>query len=194
MTSRREAPRVVLVPRWAGSASHDFVPWLRGALGVALVVAPLLPLSQRPEVEPTVAALLEVLRAGPLRRAVLVGHSVGCQAVFRALAQLTDAELEAGVAGVVAVAGWWTVDAPWDALQPWLTPFDVARARRAARRVKAFLSTDDPYTADWRETGRRFERELGAEVRVLDGRRHFTGPEQPEVLAAVQALLDEGEA
>src|SRR5690349_694509 len=119
--------RVLLVPRWSGTAESDFYPWLARELasrapGVKLEVAPLRPEPDRPEIEACIDAL------GSLRpaRTVLIGHSVGCQVLLRALARLPD---DARAPALLCVAGWWTVDRPWDTLRPWIeTPFEHGRA------------------------------------------------------------------
>ena len=139
-------------------------------------------------VEDTVSALRGRLGA-PARaaRTVLLGHSVGAQTAMRALADLQSGTR---VAGLLLVAGWWTVDEPWPAIQPWLdTPFDWDRTRAAAARRVVLLSTDDPFTADASRSRRLFEERLDAEVRVLPGARHFNGAEEPAVLAAAAELL-----
>jgi len=184
------ADRVILVPRLGGRADSDFYPWLarrlreldwRGEVETAALRPP-----DAPELAATVASVRGRLGA-PSRaaRTVLVGHSVGCQAAMRALAEPGPT-----VAGLLLVAGWWTLDRPGPSLTPWLeTGFDWARTRaRAASRV-VLLSTDDPYTADAARTRRLFEERLGAEVRVHDRAAHFNKAEEPAVLAALSAML-----
>lgn len=182
--------RLILVPRWSGRRESDFYPWLgrqlreRGWPG-EVETASLRP-PDAPEVLPTVAGVRGRLGgAGRAARTVLVGHSVGAQAAMRALAAPGPT-----VAGLLLVAGWWTVDRPWPAIQTWIdTPFDWSVAReRAARRI-VLLSTDDPFTADAARTRRLFEERLAAEVRVHDRAAHFNGAEEPAVLAAAMDLL-----
>jgi predicted alpha/beta hydrolase family esterase len=184
------AERVILVPRLRGRADSDFYPWLarrlrelgwHGEVETAALRPP-----DAPELAATVAGVRGRLGAtGRAARTVLVGHSVGGQAAMRALAEPGPA-----VAGLILVAGWWTLDRPGAALVPWLeTAFDWERTRaRAARRI-VLLSTDDPYTADTARTRRLFEERLGAEVRVHDRAGHFNRSEEPEVLAAVSSLV-----
>lgn len=184
--------RVLLVPRHRGRSNGDFYPWLerrlaglgwRGTFEVVSLRTP-----DAPDVESTVSAVRGRLGA-PARaaRTVLVGHSVGAQAVLRALAGLPAGE---AVAGFVLVAPWWTLDRPDALLRPWIeTPFDWSRAARAAARRVVLLSTDDPHTADVARARRQFDERLSAEVRVHDGARHFDAAEEPSVLGAVGALL-----
>jgi predicted alpha/beta hydrolase family esterase len=182
--------RLILVPRWNGRADSDFYPWLgrrlrelgwRGEVETASLRPP-----ESPEVDATVAAVRGRLgAAGRAARTVLVGHSVGAQAAMRALAEPGPA-----LAGLVLVAGWWTVDQPWPAIQKWIeTPLDWQRTRERALRRLVLLSTDDPFTADAARTRRLFEERLAAEVRIHDRARHFNAAEEPAVLAAISELV-----
>jgi hypothetical protein len=179
--------RILLVPRWSGTAASDFYPWLAHELAarapwVRLEVAPLRPAPDRPEIEACLEALGELAPA----RTLLVGHSVGCQVLLRALARLPDG---AQAPALLCVAGWWTVDRPWDTLRPWIeTPFEHGRAAARCARIEVLLSDDDPFTRDAEATRRRFVDALGAEVQLVPGRRHFNEPEEPAVLAAVTRL------
>jgi len=66
----------------------------------------------------TIKELRQALGDDPeaLAATVLMGHSVGVQAAMRALARLGDGRR---VRGLLCVAGWWSVDAPWPALLAW---------------------------------------------------------------------------
>jgi predicted alpha/beta hydrolase family esterase len=148
-------------------------------------VAPLRPDPDRPEIE----ACLEELAGLRPERTLLVGHSVGCQVLVRALARLREPEA-ARAPALLCVAGWWTVDRPWDTLRPWIeVPFDHGRTAARCAHIEVLLSDDDPFTHDVEATRRRFVEALGAEVRVAPGRRHFNAPEEPAVLAAVLRIL-----
>jgi len=184
----RAIDRILLVPRWSGTAASDFYPWLARELAsraphVQLEVAPLRPAPDRPEIE----ACLEELAGLAPARTLLVGHSVGCQVLLRALARLPG---DARAPALVCVAGWWTVDRPWDTLRPWIeVPFDHERTAARCARIEVLLSDDDPFTRDAAETRRRFVEALGAEVQIVPGRQHFNAPEEPAVLTAVIRLL-----
>lgn len=182
--------RVIVVPRLRGRADSDFYPWLARRLRELgwrgdVETAPLRP-PDAPDLAVTVAGVRG--RIGSARRAartVLVGHSVGAQAVMRALAEPGPA-----VAALLLVAGWWTLDRPGPALERWLdTAFDWNQTRARAGRRLVLLSTDDPFTADAARSRRLFEERLGAEVRIHDRAGHFNGAEEPAVLSALAELL-----
>jgi uncharacterized protein len=184
------ADRVILVPRLRGRADSDFYPWLARRLRELgwpgeVETAPLRP-PDAPDLAVTVAGVRgRIGSAGRAARTVLVGHSVGAQAVMRALA-----EPGSPVAALLLVAGWWTLDRPGPALADWLdTAFDWNQTRARAQRRLVLLSTDDPFTADAARSRRLFEERLAAEVRICDRAGHFNGAEEPAVLAALAELL-----
>lgn len=176
------------MPRWSGTATSDFYPWLTRELAsrapqVRVEVASLRPVPDRPEIE---ACLEEVACLDP-SRTLLMGHSVGCQALLRALARL-DTEIRAPA--LLCVAGWWTVDRPWDTIRPWIeTSFDHARTAARCARIEVLLSDNDPFTRDAEETRRRFVEALAAHVQIVPGRQHFNATEEPAVLDTILRLL-----
>jgi serine hydrolase len=180
--------RILIMPRWSGTAASDFYPWLTRELTsrvpqVRVEVASLRPVPDRPEID----ACLEELAGLDPSRTLLMGHSVGCQALLRALARL-DAGIRAPA--LLCVAGWWTVDRPWDTIRPWIeTPFDHARTAARCARIEVLLSDDDPFTRDAEETRRRFVEALGAHVEIVPGRQHFNASEEPAVLDTTLRLL-----
>lgn len=186
--------RLVVVPRWGGGPASDWYPWLAAELGridpppFARVEAATMPDPDLPTVTAWVARVREVLGEDPetLSHTVVAGHSVGCQAALRALAELPDG---VRVGGLLCVAGWFWVDEPWETLRPWLeTPLDLDRARRAGGgRVVAVLSDDDPFTSDWRANAAAWESRLGAVTVVVPDAGHFNGRQYPPIR---QSLLD----
>lgn len=180
--------RVVVMPRWSGTPRSDWYPWLREALGGwggALDVLAL-PDADAPTIEGCVAAIEAAVDDGALGSTLLVGHSVSCQAMVRYLARRP-----AGVAaaGLLAVAGWWSVDAPWPSIVPWIeAPVDTERARAAVERVVVLLSDNDPFTADHAANTTLWRTRMGADVRVVPGAKHFNGAVEPAVLDGLAAL------
>lgn len=183
-----------MVPRWAGRPESDFYPWLLETLATqhpgrfAQARALDLPRPELPDVAVWPEAIVAAL--GTDKEAVahtyILAHSVGCQAVIRALAELPEG---LAVAGVLAVAGWWELDKPWDSIRPWLAPVpQLARARAAAGTWAVLGSDNDPFTGDWERNQRLWAERLGAQCRLGRGARHFNAAAEPEVLAALLAL------
>jgi hypothetical protein len=183
---------LVVVPRWGGNPASDYYPWLTEQLREQTPppFEPIqvlgMPRPEQPEISTWVPALAAAADALPAEQTVLVGHSVGCQAVLRYLAAQPEGRR---FAGVLLVAAWWTVDQPWPSLLPWQEPVPrLERARAAAGRVVVLLSDNDPFTADPGPNGQLWRERLGAEVRLVPGAKHFNGAREPAVLEALSAL------
>ncbi|PRP96483.1 RBBP9/YdeN family alpha/beta hydrolase [Enhygromyxa salina] len=198
--------RVVIVPRWGGHGQHDWYPWLRAQLaedpGAGLQVEVVeLPNPDAPVIEQCVAALQSALgtRAEDLRSTLLVGHSVGCQALLRYLAELRasdsggggDSERPVGPEHLLCIAGWWVVDEPWPSIRPWIDTSIALPSLQSntAGGVTVLLSSDDPFTSDWRTNKATWEQRLDADVRVIQAGRHFNGAQEPAVLQLVRERL-----
>lgn len=176
------AMRLVIVPRWDGSAIHDFYPWLTGhasRLGLRATVVPLRPVPNAPEPGPTIASVRAEL--DDPGSTIVLAHSVGCRAAMAAVG-----ELAIPLHALLCVAGWFTVDRPWPAIVPWLDrALDV---RPHTRAFEVLLSDDDPFTLDHAATRARFEA-VGAVSHLVPGARHFNAAQEPAVLAALERLV-----
>jgi predicted alpha/beta hydrolase family esterase len=180
--------RLIVVPCWGGRPRDYWYPWLQRELARAepayydpVVVADM-PNPDLPTIPAWVDRLAEIVGsdAGEVERTVLVGHSVGAQAVVRTLERLSQ---DVAVAGTLLVAGWLEVDQPWAAIRPWVeTPIDSARVRAATKWLEVLLSDNDPFTSDYETGRRRWTREYDATVYVESGARHFNGLSEPSVL------------
>ncbi|MCY1055527.1 alpha/beta hydrolase [Nannocystis sp. SCPEA4] len=187
-------PRLLVVPRWAGTPRSDYYPWLVDALAdapgrpFAPVIVADLPEPGHPRIHTWPPAIGRLLGDDPavLADTFVMGHSVGCQALLHALAALPAG---ARVAGMLAVAGWWRVDDPWPAILPWQDRLpDLARVRATVPSLTVLLSDGDPFTGDYRENAAQWRERLGAEVEVVPGARHFNAAEEPAVLATLLRL------
>ena len=190
--------RLLIVPRWAGRPESDYYPWLLARLATehpglfAEARVLLLPRPELPDVDAWPAAIAAELQApgqdaAALEQTYVLAHSVGCQALLRALRGLAPGP--GGIGGALCVAGWWQIDRPWDSIRPWLEPMDgLERARAAVRTLRVLLSDNDPFTADHVGNAERWQ-QLGAGVRLAPGGRHFNNAEEPAVLAALLELV-----
>lgn len=187
--------RLLIVPRWGGRPESDFYPWLCAELRARHaglfdeVTALALPRPELPEITTWPAAIEQALGKGAeaLASTYVLTHSVGCQALLRALAGLPAGQ---AIAGALFVAGWWEIDRPWDSIRPWLeAPPTLERSYGALRRSSVLLSDNDPFTADYQKNRSLWEARLTAEVTVVPSRKHFNDREEPAVLAALLELL-----
>lgn len=175
--------RLVLVSRWAGGPRSDWYPWLAQAVSgrFSEVLVPKMPRPERAEIAAWKQTLTELLAPGDaLEDTVFVGHSVGCQAILRWLA-----EQEPGrrAAGFVGVAAWWKVVDPWQSLLPWLEhDYPIERARAAVGAAAVLISDNDQYTPDHAENAALWRDRLGAEVVLQPAAGHFNDKVQPGVL------------
>ena len=190
--------RLCIVPRWGGGPERDFYPWLHAALQAEQPqrFSEILRLEMPNPATPTLDAWgghLSLVLGGSteaqrlaLSDTVLMGHSVGCQAVMRYLAALPEGTT---LAAAIYVAGWFSVDRPWESILPWMnTPIDFTAVRGRARQHIVLLSDNDPFTADHAGTAAAFRDRLGANVIVAPGRRHFNEAQEPAVLDILRQL------
>src|SRR5215467_11271314 len=149
----RRIRRAVLVPRFGGDATADWystaLPQLAG-LGIRTKVVSLLPAPTAPGIDETVAAIAKAVGDKPheIAQTILIGHSIGSRAL---LAYLSRHGAHRTFAGLVSVAGWFTVDAlsSYPALLPWVNmELDFGSIASAAGPITVHLSDNDPYTAD----------------------------------------------
>jgi sugar/nucleoside kinase (ribokinase family) len=66
------------------------------------------------------------------------------------------------------VAGWWTVDEPWESIAPWIRyEHDDGRIIAAAGTIDVLLSDNDPFTADSVANAALWWARLRARVRLV---------------------------
>jgi predicted alpha/beta hydrolase family esterase len=174
----RRIQRAVLVPRFGGDATVDWystaIRQLAG-LGITTKVVSLLPAPTAPGIDETVAAIAKAVGDNPqeIAQTILIGHSVGSRAL---LAYLSRHGAHRTFAGLVSVAGWFTVDdlKSYPALAPWVNMHvDFASVASAAGPVDVHLSDNDPFTADWRANAADWLGKLGAAVHIAHGAGHY---------------------
>jgi len=170
-------------------AKGEWYPWLVSELfGVGVVD---LPDGNPPNPEAWTASILEAIGDDPyaLARTMVIGHSAGCWPLLRALAALPPGR---AVKQVLVVAGWWAVDEPQAALQPLIEPpLDYDAVKDGVQSLRVLLSTNDPYTSDHEANAALWRDRLEAEVVFAPEAGHFTGAEQPFVLAQLKELYGE---
>ena len=197
----RSTKHIYVVPRWGGSPADDWYPWLKRELealtedGCDYQVHLLdMPAWDVPVIEKAINYLGEVLPVEKLNQDVyFVGHSVGCLAILHFLAQVSakHAEKAPQVGGVVCVAGWFSVDSPWQDILNWMhAPIDYEAARQLipADNLVVLLSDDDPYTSEYQENERLWVERLRSRVNILEGRQHFSSQLDPDVLYSIREL------
>jgi predicted alpha/beta hydrolase family esterase len=177
-TAARRIRRAVLVPRFGGEATADWYPTTLpqlADLGIRTKVVSLLPEPTAPGIDETVAAIAEAVGDNPreIAQTILIGHSVGSRAL---LAYLSWHGAHRSFAGLVSVAGWFTVDdlSSYPALAPWVNlDLNFASIAASAGPISVHLSDNDPFTADWRANAANWLGRLGAAVHIAHGAGHY---------------------
>ncbi len=185
--------QLIIVPRWGGTPAHDWYPWLTQQLqaqhGFEAVHVCNMPEPGVPTIASWTHALLEVLKphAPHLDKVVLVGHSVGCQAVLHALQQLGTGQT---IDSAILIAAWWTVDNPWNSIQPWVeAKHDFGRIKAATKNIAVLLSDNDPFTADYVANANLWRERVGGHVAVVPGAKHFNGAQEPAVYELIEKFV-----
>ena len=174
----RPIRRVILVPRFGGDANADWYATASRHLAnydITMEIVSLLPKPTAPGIDEMVAAIARTVGNNPreVGQTLLVGHSVGSRAL---LAYLSRLGAHQRFAGLVSVAGWFTVDNlnSYPVLAPWVhVNLDFASIASAAGPITVHLSDNDPYTADWRSNAKQWLDKFGATVRITHGAGHF---------------------
>jgi serine hydrolase len=170
--------RAVLVPRFGGDAGADWYPTALpqlADLGISTKVVSLLPEPTAPGIEQTVTAIAKAVGddSREIANTILIGHSVGSRAL---LAYLSRHGAHRTFAGLVSVAGWFTVDnlKSYPALAPWVhMDLNFASIASAAGPITVHLSDNDPFTADWRTNAADWLGKFGAAVHIAHGAGHY---------------------
>lgn len=167
----RLSRNVVIVHGTGGKPNENWFPWLAGTVRDAGYKAEV-PTFPTPENQ-NVPAWLKVLDSTtqPLgSETTLVGHSLGCALLLRALERPGDAiEASVFVSGFVG-----ELDNPdFDPLNApfFVEQFDWETIRRRAGRVLVFAGDDDPYVP--LSKGSELAEQLGAELTVIPGGGHL---------------------
>lgn len=185
---------LVIVPRWGGTPEHDWYPWITKELNYQSDFLSVqicnMPNPETPTIAEWTDFLLSVLSQykEDLDRVVLVGHSVGCHAVLHALQKLNSNEQ---IDSAVFVAGWWSVDSPWESILPWIhAEHNFEKIRLSAKNLMLLLSNNDPFTADYKSNATLWESRLSCKVLLVKEAKHFNAREEPEVLSLLKEIAE----
>jgi uncharacterized protein len=169
--------RVILVHGWGGSPDNDWFPWVTKKLQEKgyEVVAPVMPDNEHPKIETWIPKLAEIV--GQLRNDdILIGHSIGCQAILR---YLTSLDRDEKVNKVILVAPWGASLSNLDdnedreIAKPWFeTPINFNKAKTKANSFVAIFSDNDPYVP-FNENSKVFKENLNAKIVLKKNRAHF---------------------
>ncbi len=189
--------RCVIIHGWDGNPQEGWFPWLKQQLeiqGVAVSV-PQMPHADHPTIDDWVTTLAEVIST-PDEELVLVGHSMGCQTIWRYLQALPEGKI---ISGMVLVAPFVRLkpiifEEPGvpEIFQPWFdSPLHWDVIRSHTKNTFVLLSDNDQYV--YHEDASMFEQELSAKTKVMHDMGHFSGSngitELPEVRDAILSFF-----
>lgn len=183
-----------IVPRWGGNPKSDWYRWLRKQIRREFKVKVTIldmPGWNQPSLDKAIS-YLEVECKNIGEETVLIGHSVGCQAILRFIDYRLKSNPGFHIGGALFVAGWFEVDEPWKELQPWLNWDNSVNQvlRGAIRHSEVVLSNNDPITKDhfWNQT--LWEQRIGSHVTIAPERKHFNAEVEPALVDAFGLLMN----
>ncbi len=182
--------RAFLIHGWSGLPDSGWRPWLKRELEARgwLVESLAMPDTDNPRIETWVPFLAAAVGV-PDEETILVGHSIGCQAILRYLADASEGQR---IGAVYFVAGWFTlsnIKSEEDQViaKPWLeTPINFDNVKRAANRIVAIFSDNDPFVPLVNEQTVR--EKLGAKTIILKKMGHIG---EDDGVTELPVLLDE---
>lgn len=168
--------RAYFVHGWSGRSDSAWRPWLKKELEARefRVESLAMPDADTPRIEIWVPYLLSVIK-NPDENTVLVGHSMGCQAIMRFLEKLPEGVC---VGKVVFVGGFTEsisnleTDEERSIAKPWLeTPIDFLKVKLRAKEIVAFFSDNDRWVP--LENEKAMKEKLGAKTIIEHGMHHY---------------------
>lgn len=185
--------RAIIVHGWASHDQDGWFPWLKTQLEEQgfVVEIPNMPNPMVPVIKAWVGHLQDTLKNID-SDTIFIGHSIGCQTILRYLETI-----DTPIRGAVLVAGFFKLDglrSPDERAiaKPWMdTPIDLEKVKRVLPRSIVILSDNDRFVP-LEPNKQAFEEELGSEIMVDHGKKHFAGDqgitELPSALEAVKKL------
>ena len=191
-------PRAFIIHGYLSYPEEAWLPWLKVELEKKgyVVALPAMPSPDAPVISEWIAFVARLV-GEPDGQTVMVGHSMGCQAVIRYLETLGAAGK--AVARTVLVAGGFPPGLPAaeaDAkigpkvLRPWFTTaVDAAEVKKAAGKCTVILSADDPYIDVPRATA-LLRAKLDPRFVIESGKGHYNEDDKvTELPAALDAAI-----
>jgi len=190
--------RAFIIHGYLSNPHEAWLPWLKAQLEKSgyVVALPAMPHPDWPVIADWIGFIAKLV-GEPDDGTVMIGHSLGCQAILRYLE--TVGATGTSVAKTVLVAGIFPVGmSPAEAehetggdaaLVPWFVAgLDPVKVKRAAGQCTVILSEDDPYIRIDQATA-TFRATLDPRIVLERGKGHFNEDshltELPSALAAV---------
>ncbi len=181
--------RVFLIHGWDGKPDNHWFPWLTWELKARgfEVHSLTMPHADTPKVSEWIAEMKNIV-GHPNKDTFFVGHSLGCIAIVRYLAQLPKT---ARVGGCVFVAGF-SSDLGIPEISEFVSlPFDMEKVKSHCSKFVNIFSDNDEYVPMVKSL--EFQKALGAKGTLERGKGHFTKSQGVDALPSVfKVLMDMG--
>lgn len=189
--------RIYIFPRYSGNESSD---WYQQAISdlyasdeeISCTVLNL-PNWDKPDPAEFLSFIKTRMSVDDLNEnSYFIGHSVGCQAALLFLDFLAKAHTGFKIGGFLCIAGWWTVDKPWEQLKFWIDqPNDFDKIKEVCNNnISCLLSDNDPFTSDTFSNQKEWEEKLNAKVTVIPNAKHFNTDGYVEVIAEINHMTN----
>ncbi len=187
---------VYIIHGWGGSPDEPMLQWLKSLLeeNEFSVSIPIMPNAEAPEIDAWVSKIRNTVILK--EDIILIGHSIGCQAILRYLETIDEG---IKITGIVLIAPWMKLDEQTlkeedeeviKVAEPWMNnPIDFNKVRSHVNKAVAIFSDNDPYVS--LEQKDVFEDKLGAEIIIEHDKGHFDPKSNVrELPSALDAILN----
>ena len=171
--------RAIIVHGWGGKPEHGWYLWLKRELekkGFSVRV-PQMPDTEKPKIKAWVNKLNKIVGRTD-KIAILVGHSIGCQAILRYLEKLSD---KPGIEKCIFIAPWMNLDKQTiedegsevvELAKPWMeTPINWKKVKSHCSSFICIFSDNDYYVP--LSDSKLFKKNLNAKIVILKKKGHF---------------------
>lgn len=170
--------KALIIHGWDGNPNEPLHRYLKGELeklGYEVTV-PKMPNPEAPVIKDWINEIDKISGAS---NDVIIGHSVGCQAILRYIETLKP-DIE--IPRIVLIAPWMKLDENTikeegeeiaEIAKPWMkTPIDFEKVKKRANKFVAIFSDNDPYVP--LDQADLFREKLNAEIFIENNQGHFT--------------------
>jgi len=182
--------KIFIIHGWGADSKSDWIPWLKKELENKNfeVFTPDMPNTDGPVIENWLSKFQELLPS-PDENCILIGHSIGCQAIMRYLESLEDKVVNK----IILVAPWFNLKGLNDkellVAKPWIEALiDFDKVKSATKEIICLFSDNDPVVPI--EDEKLFKKRLDAETIIFNNKGHFNGEdgiiEIPEILEFIK--------
>lgn len=170
--------KALIIHGWDGNPNEPLHQYLRGELELLgyEVKIPSMPNPATPVIEDWVNKIADIFDT---KIDLIIGHSIGCQAVLRFIETLDS---QTSIPKVILIAPWMKLDMNTieeegeeviSIAKPWMeTPIDFGKVKKIAERVVAIFSDNDSYVP--LDQVEYFKEKLGAVTYIEHEQGHFT--------------------